>query len=69
MVYMTEKEKLQHLLRHWIEHNEAHVKTYDEWIARAETMGEQELSDILRQIVEESKKLNGLFKKALDLIE
>ena len=24
---MTEPEKLKHLLKHWIEHNDAHVKT------------------------------------------
>ncbi len=31
---MTELEKLKHLLEHWIEHNEAHVKTYHEWAVR-----------------------------------
>ncbi len=62
---MTELEKLKHLLEHWVEHNEAHVKTYSEWAAKAESLGEKKLSEMLRQIAEESKKLEGLFKKAM----
>ncbi len=62
---MTELEKLKHLLKHWIEHNEAHVATYSGWAQKAESLGEKELSTILKQIAEESKKLEGLFKKAL----
>lgn len=63
---MTEMEKLKHLLGHWIEHNEAHVKTYEEWASKAESSGEKKLSEILKQIAEENKKLEELFKKALE---
>lgn len=62
---MTELEKLKHLIEHWIEHNEAHVKAYREWASKAEALGKKELSAILKQIAEENKKLEGLFKKAL----
>jgi rubrerythrin len=62
---MTELEKLKHLLEHWIEHNDAHVKTYNEWALKAESLGEKELSDILRQAADESRKMEGLFKEAL----
>ncbi len=65
---MTELEKLKHLLKHWIEHNDAHIKTYSEWASRTDSLGEKELSDILNQIVEESKKLNALFSKASEII-
>lgn len=65
---MTEMEKLKHLLKHWIEHNDAHVKTYGEWASKAGTLGEKELSEILSQIVEDSKKLDTLFKKAMEMI-
>lgn len=61
---MTELEKLKHLLKHWIEHNDAHISTYTEWASKAESLGEKELADILHQIVEDSKRLNGLFNKA-----
>jgi rubrerythrin len=65
---MTELEKLKQLLEHWIEHNEAHVKTYDEWASKAESLGEKELSDILRQIAGESRNLEALFKKAQGIL-
>lgn len=65
---MTDLEKLKHLIEHWIEHNESHVKTYSEWALKAESSGEKKLSAMLRQIAEESKKLEGLFKKALERI-
>ncbi|RJQ23101.1 MAG: hypothetical protein C4560_01255 [Nitrospiraceae bacterium] len=65
---MTDLEKLKHLLEHWLEHNEAHVKTYGEWASKAESLDKKDLADILRQIVEESKKLNVLFSKAMETI-
>ena len=65
---MTELEKLKHLLKHWIEHNDAHVKTYDEWASKAGAFGNKELSGILKQIAEESRKLEGLFEKAIEVV-
>jgi len=65
---MTELEKLKHLLQHWIEHNDAHVSNYTEWALRVDALGQKELSDILTQISEDSKKINALFNKAINLI-
>lgn len=74
---MTELQKLKHLLEHWIEHNKEHVKTYSDWALRlgesaeaekTEVFKMRELSEILKQIAEESKKLDELFKKALKSI-
>ncbi|MEN8262482.1 MAG: hypothetical protein ABFR82_03375 [Nitrospirota bacterium] len=65
---MTELEKLKHLLKHWIEHNDAHIKTYGEWASKTNSIGEKELSEILVQIAEESKKLNDLFSRAEEMI-
>lgn len=65
---MTDLEKLKHLLKHWMEHNNAHVKTYTEWAEKADALDRKDVSDILKQIVEESEKLNELFKKAEDAI-
>ncbi|HBH60472.1 MAG TPA: hypothetical protein DDX85_01765 [Nitrospiraceae bacterium] len=65
---MTELEKLKHLLQHWMEHNEAHITTYKEWAMKAESLGEKELAEILGRIATESKKLEGLFNKALQRI-
>jgi len=65
---MTELEKLKHLLKHWMEHNDAHVKTYIEWAEKADGLNRKDISDILKQIVQDSNKLNELFKKAEDAI-
>ena len=65
---MTELEKLKHLLKHWMEHNDAHVNTYTEWAEKAEALKRKDISDILKQIVQDSNKLNELFKKAEDAI-
>ncbi len=65
---MTDAEKLKHLLKHWIEHNEAHIKNYSEWASKADSAGNKELSGILKQVADESEKLNGLFNKALEII-
>ncbi len=65
---MTEIDKLKHLLKHWLNHNDAHVDTYNEWASKAASLGEKELSEILNQIAEDSKKLNGLFDKALKIL-
>ena len=43
--YMTELEKLKHLLQHWMEHNNAHVKTYTEWAEKAEALERKDFSE------------------------
>ena len=65
---MNDLDKLRHLLKHWMEHNDAHVSTYDEWTRKTKAMGEKDLSEILEQITRESRKLNNLFQKALESI-
>ncbi|MBI4844227.1 MAG: hypothetical protein HY809_07910 [Nitrospirae bacterium] len=66
---MNDLDKLKHLLEHWIEHNDAHTHTYKEWAAKAEALGEKELSGILVKVVDESKKLKELFNEALKTIK
>ena len=65
---MNELEKLKHLLQHWAEHNDAHVQTYNEWADKAASLGNPELSLIIREIADNSKNLDELFKKAIGII-
>ena len=65
---MTDLEKLKHLLGHWMEHNDAHVNTYTEWAEKADALDRKDISDILQQIVQDSNKLNELFRKAEEII-
>jgi len=65
---MTDLEKLKHLLDHWMEHNDAHVKTYSEWADKAASMDRKDIAEILNQIIDESKNINTLFEKAKKII-
>jgi len=65
---MTELEKLKHLLEHWLEHNEAHIRTYNDWAYKADSLGKREVAEILKEVVEKSKKLDELFRRALNSI-
>lgn len=62
---MTDLEKLKHLLKHWSEHNETHIQTYTEWAGKAESLGKEEVSKLLNQIAEETKRIDELLRKAL----
>lgn len=65
---MTDLAKLKKLLEHWAEHNEEHVKTYLEWAEKANASGDKELYEILREIAENTKRIEGLFEKAKKMI-
>ena len=41
------KEKLNHLLQHWITHNKSHSKSFNEWILKLESAG---FTDIVKDI-------------------
>jgi rubrerythrin len=67
---VTDLEKLKHLLKHWSlkhwsEHNETHIQTYTEWAGKAESLGKEEVSKLLNQIAEETKRIDELLRKAL----
>lgn len=61
---MEELEKLKKLVEHWKEHNEEHLKSYKEWAAKAESMGNKELAETLAEIVKKSEKIDKLLKRA-----
>ena len=65
---MTELDKLKKLLEHWAEHNEEHAKTYIDWAEKASASGDNELSSILKEIAENTKKMDGLFEKARNVV-
>lgn len=61
---LTDTGRLKILLGHWDEHNAEHAETYLEWASKAEEMGRPSLARTLREIAGETKKMEGLFKKA-----
>ncbi len=66
---MDDLEKLKRLLPHWMEHNDEHAKTYQEWAEKMSSSGKKELSETLMAIHRESRKLRSLFEEALRLAE
>ncbi|MBC8414533.1 MAG: hypothetical protein ISR96_05365 [Nitrospira sp.] len=65
---MNDIEKLKHLLSHWKEHNDAHITTYSEWESKARKLNQEDVAEILKEISTESKKMNGLFDRAMKLL-
>ncbi len=66
---MDELKKLKHLLHHWMHHNDEHAETYRQWSDKALSIGNEELSRVLRNLYNETKRLNGLFENAMKLID
>lgn len=63
---ISDLDKLKRLLEHWVEHNVGHAKTYTEWAEKADAMGKNELAGTLKEIADETKRLNLLFNTAIE---
>lgn len=48
-----------------MEHNLEHAEVYREWAGKASSSGDEELSEILGRLFDETRKLNQLFEEAL----
>ncbi|NKQ38552.1 MAG: hypothetical protein HF967_03600 [Methanosarcinales archaeon] len=49
------KEKLDHLIQHWITHNKAHSKSFNEWIEKLKIAG---FTNIVNDIHLASEKMD-----------
>jgi hypothetical protein len=65
MENMDELKKIKRLLNHWMEHNDEHAEIYRSWAEKASSLGKEELSETLKRLYRETKKLNSLFKEAI----
>lgn len=61
---MTDIDKLRTLLEHWAEHNHEHAHAYLQWAERASAAGNAALAGLLREIADETKKIDSHFEKA-----
>ncbi len=61
---MEEITKIGNLIDYWMKHNDEHAESYMKWAAKAEAIGNKELSRILVRIYLESKRLSRLFESA-----
>ena len=62
---MENKEKLQVLLQHWIDHNIGHAEEFDKWRHSAEHDGESAIAAAIGQAITEMEKVNTSLAKAL----
>jgi hypothetical protein len=63
---LSEREKLERLLEHWIKHNDDHIKTYREWSEKAKSQNLQDVGTLLEEACEITGSLNELFKRAIE---
>ena len=63
---MEDREKLQHLLGHWIEHNDEHGREFREWADKAKDFGEAEVRDDILRAVEQLKNASESLVRASD---
>lgn len=57
--------KLDHLLTHWVEHNDAHSQTYREWANQARLAGLASTAEHLEQAVQAVHLANDHLREAL----
>lgn len=64
---MTEElshENLSHLIEHWIEHNESHIETFNEWAQKAKKDGFLEASEDILEAARKIEEANEYLNKA-----
>ena len=57
-------ENLSHLIEHWIEHNESHIKNFKEWAQKAKTEGFLEASEDILEAADKIEEASEYLKKA-----
>ncbi len=62
----TDMEKLQILIKHWIEHNEEHAEEFKEWAEKAKSSDNAEVCDDILNAVENLRDANKHLSKALE---
>ena len=66
---MKEAEKLQILLKHWIEHNSAHEEEFERWVEKAHQAGLEEVSRQISGAVESLRQASCCLRQAQNHLE
>lgn len=62
---MSLEEKLQTLLKHWIDHNNSHMETYRSWAQKAEEGTLEKVGALLKQTADTSADITKTLEAAL----
>jgi len=57
-------DNLSHLIEHWIEHNDSHIKSFKEWAEKAKKDGFLEASEDILEAASKVEEANKLLDKA-----
>ncbi len=60
-----EIERLRHLLDHWIEHNDEHVKKYREWAEKIRSERE-DIAELIEESISHFERGGEILKKAVE---
>lgn len=63
---MDEREKLQILIHHWIEHNREHAKEFRDWAGKARGFEEKIVGDSIFKAVERLEEANEFLLRAAE---
>lgn len=63
---MNQKDKLIHMMGHWVEHNEAHADEYRKWADIAKGEGLTDASESIFKAVTKINEANRLLEDALE---
>ena len=66
---MSMEEKLAKLLSHWLQHNEEHAKSYEQWAQRAASHGFTEVGALIEKAAEKTRAVDEDFKAALKVLK
>ncbi len=62
---MEDREKLRHLMEHWIEHNREHADEFHQWANKAKGFGESAVHDDIMEAVAHLNKASESLNRAL----
>ncbi|MGV8073879.1 MAG: hypothetical protein AB2L11_04905 [Syntrophobacteraceae bacterium] len=66
---LSETDKLFKMVRHWINHNEEHARSFRDWAKRAHDMGHEKVYLILEEVATGTELQSQNLEKALKLLK
>ncbi|WP_340818704.1 hypothetical protein [Methanolobus sp. WCC4] len=64
-----DKAKLDHLIGHWIEHNDSHSTSFSEWATKIDDAGYKDIAEDIRLAASKMDECSELLKKARTKLE
>lgn len=64
VVENKDEKTLNILLVHWVNHNQSHEESFQEWVEKAKAMGKTETADCIQKAIEYMNKANEMLMEA-----